>query len=310
MARAAINLGVAPTGQGGDTFRTASQKNNDNSAELYAALGATGGTLPAALPQNKGGTGSTDGRPRFSVISVASAAASLGTQGGYMTWNGGEAAGFSGEMNFICNKGGGTGGFTFRSINADNTATGPAMTYSYDGVLTVPTLAVTNEVNSVLRVRGLRSRNGINGTYGGNTYNFNWFSGALEGWIDATYVGNVSFVTSDYRIKKQVKTLSTAFSERINSYRVVTYRQKTFSVWKDDGRDHQGLIAHEAQAVNPLAVVGEKDQLADDGNPIVQQLDPMALITDLIGGLQEALAEIKSLREEVATLKSPASTET
>lgn len=61
MARAAINLGVAPTGQGGDTFRTASQKNNDNSAELYAALGApSNGQLPAALPLAKGGTGGTD----------------------------------------------------------------------------------------------------------------------------------------------------------------------------------------------------------------------------------------------------------
>jgi hypothetical protein len=39
MARSIINLGVAPTGQGGDTFRTASQKNNDNSAELYAGPG-------------------------------------------------------------------------------------------------------------------------------------------------------------------------------------------------------------------------------------------------------------------------------
>lgn len=61
MARAAINLGVAPTGQGGDTFRTASQKNNDNSAELYAALGApANGQLPPALPLAKGGTGGTD----------------------------------------------------------------------------------------------------------------------------------------------------------------------------------------------------------------------------------------------------------
>ncbi|NNB67687.1 hypothetical protein BFW91_01910 [Pseudomonas fluorescens] len=48
MARSIINLGVAPTGQGGDTFRTASQKNNDNAAELYSALGApTGAITPA-----------------------------------------------------------------------------------------------------------------------------------------------------------------------------------------------------------------------------------------------------------------------
>ncbi|MCK3852082.1 hypothetical protein [Pseudomonas sp. W2Jun17] len=60
MARSAINLGTAPTGQGGDTFRTASQKNNDNSNELYTALGApANGQLPAALPVAKGGTGGT-----------------------------------------------------------------------------------------------------------------------------------------------------------------------------------------------------------------------------------------------------------
>ncbi|MBJ2303207.1 MULTISPECIES: phage tail fiber protein [unclassified Pseudomonas] len=60
MARQSINLGTAPTGQGGDTFRTASQKNNDNSNELYTALGApANGQLPAALPVAKGGTGGT-----------------------------------------------------------------------------------------------------------------------------------------------------------------------------------------------------------------------------------------------------------
>lgn len=60
MARQSINLGTAPTGQGGDTFRTASEKNNDNSNELYTALGApANGQLPAALPVAKGGTGGT-----------------------------------------------------------------------------------------------------------------------------------------------------------------------------------------------------------------------------------------------------------
>lgn len=272
-----------------------------------AALGTTGNY--DVLPQNKGGTGASDGRPKFASLSLSSVLSGTPlAQGAYMGWNSGEASGFGGEFNFLCNRGGGTGGFTWRSINSDNTATGPVMTYSYGGVLTLPTLSVTNEINSALRVRGLRTRNGISGSYGGNNYNFNWYSGALEAWIDATYVGNVNLVTSDYRIKKQIKSLSTKFSERINSYRVVTYRQKTFSVWKDDGRDHQGLIAHEAQEVNPLAVVGLKDGMAADGeNPIIQQLDPMALITDLIGGLQEALAEIKVLREEVATLKAPAS---
>lgn len=49
MARSVINLGVAPTGQGGDTFRTASQKNNDNSAELYARQALLGTASNATL---------------------------------------------------------------------------------------------------------------------------------------------------------------------------------------------------------------------------------------------------------------------
>lgn len=58
MAKQSINLGTAPTGTGGDTPRTAFQKAIDNFTELYNAIGAAAdGTLPAALPVAKGGTG-------------------------------------------------------------------------------------------------------------------------------------------------------------------------------------------------------------------------------------------------------------
>lgn len=59
MAKQTINLGTAPTGAGGDTFRTGSAKLQANDDELYAAFGASGGVLPAALPIGKGGTGAT-----------------------------------------------------------------------------------------------------------------------------------------------------------------------------------------------------------------------------------------------------------
>ena len=60
MAKQKINQGTAPTGVGGDTFRTGSAKLQANDDELYAQLGATAqGVLPAALPLNKGGTGAT-----------------------------------------------------------------------------------------------------------------------------------------------------------------------------------------------------------------------------------------------------------
>lgn len=60
MAKQTINPGTAPTGAGGDTFRSGSAKLQANDDEIYAQLGATAqGVLPAALPINKGGTGAT-----------------------------------------------------------------------------------------------------------------------------------------------------------------------------------------------------------------------------------------------------------
>lgn len=60
MAKQTINQGTAPTGAGGDTFRSGSEKLQANDNELYAQLGAnTSGVLPAALPIGKGGTGAT-----------------------------------------------------------------------------------------------------------------------------------------------------------------------------------------------------------------------------------------------------------
>lgn len=67
-------------------------------------------------------------------------------------------------------------------------------------------------------------------------------------------------------------------------------------MFKGDGTTYQGLIAHEAQAVNPLAVSGEKDGVDEDGNPIIQQLDPIALITDLMGAVKELRADVNALK--------------
>lgn len=58
MAKQAINLGTAPTGANGDTFRSTGTKTNANFTEIYNQLGADGaGALPTVLPIAKGGTG-------------------------------------------------------------------------------------------------------------------------------------------------------------------------------------------------------------------------------------------------------------
>ncbi|WP_164705083.1 tail fiber domain-containing protein, partial [Pseudomonas viridiflava] len=105
----------------------------------------------------------------------------------------------------------------------------------------------------------------------------------VDVWVDTTYVGTMTLFTSDYRIKKYIKDAATpSYLDRIDAYRIVTYQRKNFGdVFKGGTTTFQGLIAHEAQAVNPFAASGEKDGVDAEGNPLIQQLDPMALITDL-----------------------------
>ena len=140
-----------------------------------AALGSTGNY--DILPLNKGGTGVVVSNnvelltsigampvaggaaltPVFSSVRAAVAGASPNAQGAYIGWNETNGSGMSGAVSFTCNQGGGTGGFSWRSVNSGNTAGGPFMTYSYAGVLNVPVgiqLAGRNVVESGSNTNG------------------------------------------------------------------------------------------------------------------------------------------------------------
>ncbi|RMV39441.1 tail fiber domain-containing protein [Pseudomonas syringae group genomosp. 3] len=325
-----------------------------------AALGTTGNY--DILPVAKGGTGATDGASALTSLgmkggaydalikSVGFRGAPVGynVQGLYMGWNGNG----DGGANYICNRGGGLGGHAWWSVNSDNTAAGPVMTYSYTGVLTVSqvstTLVSTNQINGLttpitlaqggtggkdqatarnalglgtgqtpvfagldivgrVSSNGTWCRTGFTGSRGGTVYNFNWTGNNVDVYIDNTYVGTMTLFTSDYRIKKFIKELKVpSFLDRIDAYRLVTYERKIFGdVFRGDGRVYQGLIAHEAQEVNPLAVTGEKDGVDENGNARIQQLDPMALITDLMGAVKELRAELAALKASIQPAPEP-----
>ncbi|RMP22210.1 tail fiber domain-containing protein [Pseudomonas coronafaciens] len=340
-----------------------------------AALGTTGNydTLPVA----KGGTGRSDGRVIFSEVGVQQASALYNVQGMYMGWN----SNSQGEGHFVVNRGGGAGGFTWRSVNAGNTATGPAMTYSYEGLLTVSSLSVTaapisiasggtggnsqttarnslgigpasaptfaglelsnnapyidfhynnttadydvrliNQTGGVLTLQGAMQitgrlesagtwcRAGLSAGRGGTVYNYNWTGSNVDVWIDNTYVGTMTLFGSDYRFKKYIANAKVpSYLDRIDAYRIVTYQRKIFgAVFSGDGTTYQGLIAHEAQEVNPLAVTGVKDGTDESGNARIQQLDPMALITDLMGAVKELRAEVIALKAAAQPAPEPA----
>lgn len=151
MSKQTVNLGTAPSGSGGDTPRSAFTKSQANFDELYTALGASGSpaALPAVLPVSAGGTGGNTPQSartgllldNYTAYLVPAALSLRGTPslglgaGLHMGWN--ESAG-QGEVNFTCNNGNAVGGFSWRSINLANSATGGTMRLSYSGLLSVP----------------------------------------------------------------------------------------------------------------------------------------------------------------------------
>jgi hypothetical protein len=132
------NYDILPLSKGGTGIAA------NNNSELLAGIGA----MPSA-----GGSYA----PAFNSLRVtAGAVPSAG--GGFLGWNEtGNGSGMSGAVSFTCNQGGGTGGFSWRSVNAGNTAGGPFMIYSYAGVLNVPVglqLAGRNVVESGSNANG------------------------------------------------------------------------------------------------------------------------------------------------------------
>ena len=75
--------------------------------------------------------------------------------------------------------------------------------------------------------------------------------------------------------------------------------------WIDDPelglRD--GFIAHEVSPVIPHCVSGEKDAVKEDGSIQTQTMEYSQLTPLLTAALQEAIAEIETLKAEVAALK-------
>jgi hypothetical protein len=96
--------------------------------------------------------------------------------------------------------------------------------------------------------------------------------------------------SSDYRLKENV-TLLTGATDRLKQIPV-----HRFNFIADPDTTVDGFIAHEAQAVVPECVTGEKDAVDDDGKPVHQGIDQSKLVPLLTAALQEAIGEIESLK--------------
>lgn len=134
-------------------------------------------------------------------------------------------------------------------------------------------------------------------TQSGNSYVASYWNGNSNvGSIFVTTTSTLYNTSSDYRLKEDVQPMVGA-SDRVLALNPVNF------AWKVNGERVDGFLAHEAQAVVPEAVTGEKDAVDDEGNPKYQGIDQSKLVPLLTAALQEALTKIDALETRIAALE-------
>jgi hypothetical protein len=123
----------------------------------------------------------------------------------------------------------------------------------------------------------------------------------------ATVVGTISVsgsataynTSSDYRLKTNLEPIVNGI-DRIKQLPVYRFN------WIADqsGNKVDGFVAHEAQAIIPECVTGEKDAVDANGEPIHQGIDQSKIVPLLTAALKEAIVKIETLEAKVTALEA------
>ncbi|CAB4151196.1 Intramolecular chaperone auto-processing domain containing protein [uncultured Caudovirales phage] len=143
------------------------------------------------------------------------------------------------------------------------------------------------------KASGYWTVNHASGSPDTSRYFYFGYNGSEIGSITQSGTTSVAYNTSsDYRLKDNPQPLtgSGAFIDAL--------QPKTWD-WKADGSRGVGFLAHEAQAVSPRSVVGEKDAVDQDGKPIMQAMEYGS--AEFIAHI---IAELQNLRARVAALEA------
>jgi hypothetical protein len=137
-----------------------------------------------------------------------------------------------------------------------------------------------------------------NGTGSGSNYViFGYNSGAIGSIYQNGTTGVTYSTSSDYRLKENVVAINDGIT------RLQQLKPSRFSFIAEPGRTIDGFLAHEVQGTVPEAISGTKDEVDAEGNPVYQGIDQSKLVPLLTAALQEAVAEIKALKDRVTALE-------
>ena len=181
------------------------------------------------------------------------------------------------------------------------------------GAILIGTTSTTGLATGSSANQGLAISTGTIQTQVNNNSNQYWSkaTGYTSGdytahYVNNTYVGGISTngsttsyaTSSDYRLKENVTPVPDGIT------RLQQLKPSRFNFIADPDHTVDGFIAHEAQAVVPECVTGEKDAVDEDGNPKYQGIDQSKLVPLLTAALQEAIAKIEALETRLSALEA------
>jgi hypothetical protein len=103
-------------------------------------------------------------------------------------------------------------------------------------------------------------------------------------------------VVSDYRLKED--------SQDFDALSVVNAMSAYDFAWKATGEREYGFMAHEVQAVMPYLVTGQKDQVDENGQPVIQRVNYAKLTPVLLKAIQQQQAVIEQLQQQMEELSA------
>ena len=107
---------------------------------------------------------------------------------------------------------------------------------------------------------------------------------------------------SDYRLKED--------KQDFDALEVVSSINAYDFAWKGTDQREFGFMAHEMQSVLPYLVTGKKDQVDENGQPVIQRVNYAKLTPILLKAIQQQQEMIEKLQQQVQELSSALHIET
>ena len=134
-------------------------------------------------------------------------------------------------------------------------------------------------------------------SYAAMSYYNNGTTYSFCGSITVSGTSTAFNTSSDYRMKENVASMTNGLAT-IAALKPIVYD------WISTKEKGEGFIAHELQAIIPLAVTGEKDAVDDEGKIKPQGVDYSKIVVHLVAAIQELSAKNDALEARLAALEA------